>query len=91
MPAPRLRSRSLKRSQRKLPGGGLKVHYRRKKAQKAHCAQCKKVLSGVPEGRPVKIKRLAKTERRPERPYGGVLCSPCTRALFKEKARSSDL
>lgn len=87
MPAPRYRSRSLRRVYVKTPGGRTVVHYRRKKPKKAHCSKCGAILKGVPRERPYKLKKLAKTQRRPERPYGGVLCSGCMRRLFIEKAR----
>jgi len=31
--------------------------------------------------------KLAKTEKRPERLFGGVLCSNCVKQLLKEKTR----
>ena len=34
------------------------------------------------------IKKLSKTKKRPTRPYGGQLCSECSRRVFKEEARS---
>ena len=77
--------------QKKLPGGRLTVHYTRKNAKKPHCAECKRVLSGVPRGSQAYIRKWSKTERRPERPYGGVLCTKCMRAHMKEKARSSEV
>ena len=71
----------------KTPGGTNTVHFRRRKPSKAICATCKKQLAGVPRGLPSKIANLPKTAKRPERPYGGVLCSACTRNLLREKAR----
>lgn len=59
----------------------------RKKANAHKCAECKKPLPGMPRGSRVEIRRLSKTQRRPERPYGGQLCSPCTRRKFKLMAR----
>ena len=47
----------------------------------------KKPLSGVPRERPAKMANMPKTLKRPERPYGGVLCSKCTRELLKERTR----
>ncbi len=63
------------------------IHYRERKPSKAICGNCKKQLAGVPRDRPADFGKLSKTERRPERPYGGVLCSKCMRSLFKEAAR----
>jgi large subunit ribosomal protein L34e len=84
----RLRSRSLKRSQKKVPGGKTVTHYRRGKPSLAKCANCGKELKGVPRLRPSDMKNLPKTKKRPERPYGGNLCSSCMREIFREKVRS---
>ena len=34
-----------------------------------------------------KINKLAKSHKRPNRPYGGYLCSSCARKHFKNEAR----
>jgi large subunit ribosomal protein L34e len=36
----------------------------------------------------LKMKNMPKSSKRPERPYGGVLCSACTRKLLKSKVRA---
>lgn len=79
-----LRSRSLKRKKTKTPGGKIVVHYKKKKIKVAVCAICKKPLHGVPRLRVSEMRKLAKSKRRPERPYGGNLCSKCMRELFKK-------
>lgn len=71
----------------KVPGGRTVIHFKKKKPAKAKCAECGAVLKGVPRERPHKMKNMAKTKKRPERPYAGKLCSKCTRALLKAKAR----
>lgn len=71
----------------KVPGGRTTVHYRERKPTKAICGNCKKQLAGVPRGRSAEMANMPKTAKRPERPYGGVLCSACTRDLLKNKAR----
>ncbi len=91
MPAPRYRSRSLKRVYVKLPGGRVTIHYRKKKVDYPKCAICKKPLHGVARGRKSEIKKLSKSERRPERPYGGYLCSRCMREVIKAKVRGEAL
>ena len=83
-----LRSRSLKRSQKRVPGGRTVTHYRRKKPSIAKCSMCGKELKGVPRLRPSNLRKLPKSQRRPSRPYGGNLCSSCMRKLFREKART---
>ena len=73
----------------KTPGGRTTVHYRERKPKRAHCAHCKTQLSGVPRELPAVLRSLPKSARRPERPYGGVLCSACTRTLLQAKARGA--
>ncbi len=57
------------------------------KPAKATCAVCKTKLHGVPNRKPSEMSKLAKTEKRPERMFGGVLCHSCTQSIVKEKAR----
>ena len=83
-----LRSRSLRKIKVKTPGGNVVTHFKKRKPQKSHCGGCGDVLKGVPRERPTKMQNIAKTKKRPERAYGGVLCSKCSRVLFKEKAKS---
>ena len=84
-----LRSRSLKRRQKKVPGGRTVTHYRRKKPSKAKCGKCGKELKGVPRLRPSALRKLPKTKKRPERPYGGSLCSSCMRDLLRKTVRDT--
>ena len=91
MVAPKFRSRSLRRVYVKTPGGKTIIHYRRRKPGKPQCAECGDVLKGVARGITAEIKKLSKTEKRPERPYGGNLCSKCSRKLIIEKARGIEI
>jgi len=84
MVKPMLRSRSKKRRRVRTPGKKLVTHYKRKKPGRARCAVCKKPLHGVPRLNPSKMRKLPKTKKRPERPFGGNLCSKCMRNLFKK-------
>ena len=88
MPAPRYRTRLLKKRRMKLPGGRTTTHYKKKKVRKSKCAVCGKLLSGVPRLSPSEMRKLPKTQRRPERPYGGYLCSQCLQELTKQAARA---
>ena len=87
MPTPQQRSRSLRKIVRKAPGGRLLIHYEKKKPKKAHCSTCGKQLAGVPRERSTKMRNLGKTEKRPERMFGGVKCGQCVRRMLMEKAR----
>jgi len=89
MPAPRQRNRSLRKVKVRVPGGRNTTHYRKRKPAKAVCSACGKILKGVPRERPYKMRKMGKTEKRPERPFGGNLCSECSRKRMIEKARGS--
>ena len=87
MPAPHLRSRSLRKVYRKVPGGRVSIHYKKRKPKNAKCGNCGDMLKGVPRELPFKMRSMAKTKTRPERPFGGVLCSRCMRATIIDKFR----
>jgi len=85
MPRPSQRSRSFRRVKVNTPSGSPRVHYLKRRPGPAKCRVCKKQLHGVPRKTPILMKKLAKTEKRPERPYGGNLCSSCTRDILRKK------
>jgi large subunit ribosomal protein L34e len=84
MPRPSLRSRTLRRIHVRTTKGS-KLVYAKRKPKKAHCAVCKQVLHGVASARPYKMSKMSKTEKRPDRPYAGQLCSKCMRLKIKSK------
>ena len=73
------KSRSLRRIHVKTPGQKKKILYKPRKPKVAKCGNCKKPLKGIPRLIASKFKKLAKTKKRPQRPFGGVLCSKCSR------------
>jgi large subunit ribosomal protein L34e len=87
MAKPGQRSRTLRRVSRRTPGSKTVLQYRKRKPSKAKCSKCGKLLPGVPRERPYKMARMAKTKKRPERPYGGSLCSACMRRKMVTEAR----
>ena len=58
-----------------------------KKPSHAICALCSSKLHAVPKRGIAGMRKLAKTKKRPERVFGGILCAGCTRRVLKEKAR----
>lgn len=88
MTAPRFRNKTYRKVSVKVPGGKTVKQFKRRKPSKAVCGVCGKVLAGVPRERPTKMKNMPKTAKRPERPYGGVLCSKCSRVELVKKAQS---
>lgn len=87
MPAPRLRSRSLRKIFRKVPGGRTNLHFKKRKHNVAKCGNCGALLKGTPRELPFKMRSMPKTKKRPERPFGGVLCSRCMRQGIISKVR----
>jgi len=81
---PALRSRSRRRVKVRTPGGRQVTHYEKRKPGPARCARCGRPLAGVPRLRPNRLRRMSKTAKRPERPYGGVLCPSCLAELLRE-------
>jgi len=77
----------MKRIKIRIPSGKLVIRSKRRKVGISRCANCHEELHGMPRMHAVKIRKLAKTERRPSRAYGGYFCGNCTKELFREKAR----
>ena len=76
----------MKLIQRRVPGGRTAVHTKRDKTSKHKCAICKGLLHGTPRGTPVEINRTKKSRRSPSRPFGGQLCTKCTRKVINLRA-----
>lgn len=81
------RSRTFRRVYVKTPGGKVVIHYKRRKPNSMKCS-CGAVLKGSPRGIPSRMKKLSKTQKRCERPYGGNLCSKCMRLKIKASIAS---
>jgi large subunit ribosomal protein L34e len=79
-----LRTRSVKKRRVRTPGNRLVTHYKMEKTKVAKCNVCKKPLHGVPRLIPSEMRKLPKSSRRPERPYGGNICSECMRKVFRK-------
>ena len=87
MPRGMFKSRTFRRVSTKVPGGKTKLHYKKRKPSIAHCGRCGTQLQGIPRGSAKDIAKLSKSQRRPERPFGGVLCSQCLKDIIKYEAR----
>jgi large subunit ribosomal protein L34e len=87
----KLKSRTYRRVFRKTPGAQTVIHYIKRKPRVSHCSACGKRLQGIPRGRPYEMQNMPKTKKRPERPFGGTLCSACARKKIIEEAHSRGL
>ncbi|MAF35974.1 50S ribosomal protein L34e [archaeon] len=76
-----------KKVYKRLPGGTTVVRFKKRKPSKAACAGCGAVLHGVARGTNTQRKHMTKSSKRPERPFGGMLCSKCSRKQYKQSAR----
>lgn len=74
---------------KRTPGANTVVHYEKRKPKQAHCHLCGDPLKGVPRERPYKMQNMPKTMKRPERPFGGVLCSRCSRKQIINEANEA--
>lgn len=77
--------RKAKKIKKRTPSGRTVIRRGKKRPAQARCATCGAKLHGMPRLKPSKLKKLPKSKRVPNRPYGGYLCSRCMRELFKEK------
>ncbi|HLD43223.1 MAG TPA: 50S ribosomal protein L34e [Candidatus Nanoarchaeia archaeon] len=84
-----LRSRTYRRIHVRVPKGRV-IQYKKRKPKQHRCAGCGDALKGMPRASPAELRSMAKTQKRPERPFGGVLCSRCTRQRITVKARSME-
>lgn len=87
MPAPRFRSRTYKRVQKKLPGGSVTTQRVKRKPAVQKCAACKTELKGIPRQMPSKMQKGGVSKKRPERAFGGYYCASCARKQIKKEAR----
>ena len=78
------RSTSMRKVKRRVPSGESREYYSRRKTEgKATCAICRAKLRGVRS-------TGAKSSRRPERKFGGVLCPKCQKKVVTEATRVKD-
>ena len=78
----------MKKIKVRVPSGRIEIRVRKEKVGIARCANCKRELHGMPRLHPAELRKLAKTERKPSRAYGGYFCADCTREFFRERARA---
>lgn len=87
MPRPSLRSRTVGRIRKRIPGGASVIHHFKRNPSPARCARCGAILHGTASKRPFVMKRLSRSSKVPSRAFGGNLCPSCAREVMKERAR----
>lgn len=79
------RTKSYRSTKVKLPGGRVTIHYKKKSPSSPKDPYTHERLHGVPRLTSNELKKLPKSKRRPNRPYGGVLSSASLKNLIFEK------
>ncbi|MFC1691573.1 50S ribosomal protein L34e [Nanoarchaeota archaeon] len=87
----RIKSRTYRRVFRRTPGGRVSLQYRKRKPKLGVCPVTGQKLLGVLRERPYKMQNTPKSQKRPERPFGGVLSSQATKRVLIEEARDEFL
>ncbi|MEM3832945.1 MAG: 50S ribosomal protein L34e [Thermoprotei archaeon] len=87
MPRPALRTHSRAKVKVRTPSGKTSLHVRPRNTEKARCIICNKPLHGTHVS--LKARKMALSEKRPSRPYGGYICSTCLSNLISAKVRAS--
>lgn len=77
--------RVAKKIKKRTPSGRSVIRRGKRKPSVAKCAECGAKLHGMPRLKSSKLRKLPKSKRKPNRPYGGYMCAKCTRELFKNK------
>lgn len=80
------KSRSKSRIMIRNISGNATIHLTRRKNGKPTCPSGRP-LPGTARGTPVEVVGMRRTERRPSRPFGGVLSSPAMRDVMKQRAK----
>ncbi len=70
----------------RTPGGKIVYHYKVKRQSPARCAICGRPLNATPTGPKSFMRKLPKSKKRPNRPYGGYLCPSCLRRIILKRA-----
>ncbi|MEK6973053.1 MAG: hypothetical protein AABW72_03375 [archaeon] len=64
----------------RTPKGEAKIRSVKKRSKKARCPICRNFVLGV-------SRKGSKTERRPSRIFGGLLCNNCSTRIITEAAK----
>lgn len=74
-----------KKERRKKLAKKTVIQYKKAKKGKKKCAVCSKRLQGTATSE--KERKLSKTQKRPSRIFGGVLCANCTVKMIEEAVK----
>ena len=81
--------KSMKRVRKKTVTGRNVFVYRKNRVSGSVCGNCGKELHGMPKLNKSLLAKLSKTEKRPNRKFGGYYCARCTKEILKVEARKA--
>jgi len=81
--------KSIKKIRKKSVTGRNIFVFRKERISAPICNNCGRELHGIPRAANVQLSKLAKSERRPNRKFGGYYCASCTKELFRNIARGA--
>lgn len=84
------KSRKRRIKYQKIPSG-VSVKRIKRKSKQLVCITCKNPLHGITNTPTKYQKKLTKSNKRPERRFGGVLCSNCSRRALISRLRSQEV
>ncbi|MFH1095042.1 MAG: hypothetical protein V1728_02385 [Candidatus Micrarchaeota archaeon] len=86
MPVPKNRSNSVRKIKYRTPQGDSRTRYRRRiKGTRHHCAVSGQLLTGTNS-----LQSVAKSTRRPNRPFGGRLSPAAARRVIVLRSRLAE-
>ena len=80
--------KSMKKVRKRTVTGRNVFVYRKARTAKAICNNCGRELHGIPRASVPQIAKLSKSDKRPNRKFGGYYCGNCTKELFRNAARN---
>ena len=81
----RYKSGRFRKKQKTTPGGRTVMRHEERRPKQARCSETGQKLHGMKRLTKAEAKHAAKSEKRPQRPFGGVLSSAAMRRRIKEK------
>jgi len=78
----------MKKVTRRTVTGKNVIVYRKGRIAAAVCSNCGRELHGIPRLTKLQLGKLSKSEKRPNRKFGGYLCSKCTKEFLRNAARN---
>jgi large subunit ribosomal protein L34e len=79
------------RLKRRLPGNTTTVHYVRRNPSIGHCPISGQKINGVPRLRPSQMRKLPRSQRSVNRPFGGKISHKVLAEAIQEKILESYL